>query len=224
MRVRVMWIVLAVVGWGGRAPTPTLPRPAPAVIPADDLAAAKSDAPHSDGDDARLAAKDPRIVDLDIIRIRITSKGVGGDGEVTTVASTDLFRRANEAAKAGQTKDAIARYRNLVEEFPDSLYAPTALFNIAAIYDGQADLPATITTLRELVTGYPNARESIEGHLYIAAVQADHQQWAEASATLDAVLARANLTYADRIEAPATAAGPAMRPGRSTDPWCGSTS
>jgi tetratricopeptide (TPR) repeat protein len=141
------------------------------------------------------------VVDLDIIRIRASSKGVGGDTELTSVASADLFRQANEAAKAGNTKDAIGRYRQLVTEFPDSQYAPVSLFNIAAVYDHQGDLPATISALHELLTTYPNARESIDGHLYIAALQADHRQWPEAVATLDAVLARANLTYADRIEA-----------------------
>ena len=88
-----------------------------------------------------------------------------------------------------------------MHEFPDSLYAPVALFNIAAIYDGRADMPQTIATLRELVQTYPQSRESIEGHLFIVALQADKQQWGDALATIDAVLARQNLTYADRIEA-----------------------
>jgi hypothetical protein len=35
----------------------------------------------------------------------------------------------------------------------------------------------------------------------MAALQADHQQWAEAAATLDAALARTHLTFADRVEA-----------------------
>ena len=48
---------------------------------------------------------------------------------------------------------------------------------------------------------YPNARESIDGHLYIAALQTDHDQFADALATVDEMLARTNLTYADRIEA-----------------------
>jgi tetratricopeptide (TPR) repeat protein len=171
------------------------------VTPAHDLEVAKDAAPKADPSDTRLDAKDPRVIDLDIIKIRATGKGIGGDTELTSVASADLFRQANEAAKAGNTKDAIARYRQLIAEFADSQYAPVSLFNIAAVYDGQGDVTSTITTLRELVATYPNARESIEGHLYIAAVQADHKLWADAVATLDAALARANLTFADRIEA-----------------------
>jgi tetratricopeptide (TPR) repeat protein len=198
-----VWLLLIVSACGGRGSTSTLPKQplSPPIKPAADLADAKANAPRADPGDRGLTAKDPRVVDLDIIRIRASAKGVGGEPELTSVASADLFRAANEQAKAGNTKDAIARYRQLIAEFPDSLYAPVSLFNIAAILDGQGDRPATITTLRELVATYPDARESVEGHLYIAALQAESQQWPDAVATLDAVLARSNLTYADRIEA-----------------------
>jgi TolA-binding protein len=194
-------LLLALASACGGASKPSTIVTAPPIKPASDLADAKQGAPKADPGGHDLTAKDPRVVDLDIIRIRASSKGVGGDTELTSVASADLFKQANEAAKAGNTKDAIGRYRQLVSEFPDSQYAPVSLFNIAAVYDHQGDLPATISALHELLTTYPNARESIDGHLYIAALQADHQQWPEAITTLDAVLARANLTYADRIEA-----------------------
>src|SRR5262245_10342956 len=199
-RCTLALIAAAAAACGARAASPTLPARTP-VQPADDLAAARNAAPRVDASAGGLAAKDPRVVDLDIIRIRATGTGVGGDPELTAVASADLFRDANEAAKDGRHKAAIQTYRQLIAEFPDSIYAPLSLFNIAAIYDKQGDLSATIATLRELVDTYPNARESIEGHLYIAALQADHAQWQDAATTLDAVLARANLTFADRVEA-----------------------
>lgn len=201
MRFALLASLAVVAACGGASKSSTLPSASPPIKPASDLADAKQGAAKADPGSNDLTAKDPRVVDLDIIRIRATSKGVGGDTELTSVASADLFKQANEAAKAGNTKDAIGRYRQLVSEFPDSQYAPVSLFNIAAVYDHQGDLPATIAALHELLTTYPNARESIDGHLYIAALQADHKQWPEAISTLDAVLARANLTYADRIEA-----------------------
>ena len=117
------------------------------------------------------------------------------------VATADLFREGTQAAKAGETERALSIYRRIVAEFPTSRYAPVSLFDIAAIYDGRADLPQTLGALRELVAKYPEARESVEGHLFIAALQADHEQYADAAKTLDELLARTNLTYADRIEA-----------------------
>jgi tetratricopeptide (TPR) repeat protein len=95
----------------------------------------------------------------------------------------------------------MARFRQLVREFPDSIYAPISLFNVAAILDGQGDYKGTVATLLELVQTYPDAHESVEGHLYIAALQAEHKEWADAAATLSDVLVRKNLTYADRVEA-----------------------
>src|SRR5438552_5984269 len=101
MRVAQLLILLAACG--GHASSPTLPKPAPA-IPADDIAAAKTGATHTDG--GKLAAKDPRVVDLDIIRITATSKGLG-EHEATAVATADLFREATQAAKAGRTQEAM---------------------------------------------------------------------------------------------------------------------
>jgi TolA-binding protein len=200
MRSLLPVVLLFVAACGGRTAKSTLPTQTPAVAPARDLADAKNGAP-TKPTDAHLVAKDPRIVDLDIIRITASSRGVGGDPHMDHVATADLFKQANDAAKAGETERAINLYRKLVSEFPESQYAPVALFNVAAIYDGRSDLDATIATLRELVKAYPAARESIDGHLYIAALQTDHDKFADALATVDEVLQRQNLTYADRIEA-----------------------
>lgn len=195
---RALVVIVLLAACGGPAKKDTLPT-APPIAPADDLALAKSGAPKADPSDSSLTAKDPRVVDLDIIKIRAT--GPPGSDTMTSVASADLFRMANEAAKDGRTDSAIQQYRQLIHELPDSLYAPIALFNIAAIYDGRADLAQTIATLRELVQTYPQARESIEGHLFIVALQADKKQWSDALVTVEQVLARTNLTFADRIEA-----------------------
>ena len=186
---------MVVAACGGRAAAPVIPR-APAEAPARDLQAAKPTAPNGDG-----ATTDPRVVDLDIIRITARETSPGGERATEQVATADLFRRAGEFAKLAESEAAIGLYRQIVEEFPESKYAPVSLFDIAAIYDGRRDLPATISALRELVHKYPASRESIDGHLFIAALQADHEQYSDALATLAEILARTNLTYADRIEA-----------------------
>ena len=193
------WVVLVLVaGCAGRAAAPTLPR-APAVAPAHDLGAAKPAAPPAHAD--AQPAKDPRVVDLDIIRITAHPTGVGGDAEMNAVSTSELFEQAEAEAKAGRTEHASALFRQLVTEFPKSRYATVALFDIAAINDGRGDTEATIAVLRELLTTYPASRESVEGQLYIAALQADKNRFADAVTTLDAALARSNLTFADRIEA-----------------------
>jgi predicted negative regulator of RcsB-dependent stress response len=193
--MRSLLLVMVVAACGGRPAPSTLPVRTPTEAPAHDLAQGKPDRPAD-----HPAAKDPRVVDLDIIRISAKETSPG-NLELEHVATADLFKQANEAAKSGATGQAMALYRRIVTEFPESQFAPVSLFNIAAIYDGQGDLANTIATLRDLVKAYPDSRESIDGHLYIAALQAQHEQFAEANATLDEALARPNLTYADRVEA-----------------------
>lgn len=196
--MRSLLLVMVAAACGGRPAQPTLPVRTPTVAPAHDLAAGKPDRPA----DQPAEQKDPRVVDLDIIRISAKETSPGNI-ELEHVATADLFKQANEAAKSGATGQAMSIYRRIVNEFPESQFAPVSLFNIAAIYDGQGDLPNTIATLRELVKAYPQSRESIDGHLYIAALQADHSEFAAANTTLDEALARPNLTFADRVEADA---------------------
>jgi len=195
MRTAVLAIALVACA---PPPRPPVVPSAPAVAPARDLATAK---PRTPPDAAEQAAKDPRVVDLDIIRITATQQGVGGEIQAESISTGDLFKQATEAVKAHDTERALGLYRKLVADFPDSKYAPTSLYDIAAILDGRGDPEGTIGTLHQLIATYPHSREAVDGHLYIAALQADHAQWADAIATLDAILARPDLTYADRIEA-----------------------
>src|SRR4051812_17823858 len=137
----------------GAAPRPVAHAADTGVAPARDLADARAAAPAAPAQHDRdaLPARDPRVVDLDIIRITARTPAPGGEPELTSVASAALFQQAGAAARAGRTREAIGLYRQLVTEFPESQFAPVALFDIAALYDGQADLTATLTALQELV-------------------------------------------------------------------------
>jgi tetratricopeptide (TPR) repeat protein len=201
MRRRWLPAVIAFGACAARPAAPTTPAipAAPSAAPAHDLATARPSTPREHG--GKLEAKDPRVIDLDIIRITAHARAPGAEPELDDVATGDLFRQANAASKSGATDQALALYRRIIVEFPESQFAPVSLYNSAAIYDGRNELEPTIETLRELVAKYPDARESVDGQLYIAALQAEHEQLADAIATLDAALTRTNLTYVDRIEA-----------------------
>lgn len=189
------FIPVLALACGGAKPTLAIPQGTSAA-PAIDLAHAKSSAKPSD---VTTAGDDPRI-DLDIIRITASSKGVGGEATAEHVATADMFKQANEFVKAKSSESALALYRKIAAEFPDSKYAPVSLFNVAAILDSRGEIDATIAALADLVQRYPDSRESVDGHLYIAALQAEHKRWQAAAATLDEVIARPSLTYGDRIE------------------------
>jgi tetratricopeptide (TPR) repeat protein len=171
--------------------------------PASDLAGAKPASPPNSPSETHPGSgpNDPKVVDLDTIRIQVVSRTPGGETEMTSVATADLFNGASAAWKEGHGDVAIGSFRRLVAEFPDSLYAPLSLHNIAAIYDQRGDLDTTITVLRELIAAYPSSRKSVEGHLYIAAILAEKKRWPEAVSTLEQALARTTLTFEDRVEA-----------------------
>ena len=129
-------LLMVLAACGARASTPTIPVQPTHEAPAADLARAKETAPVGKADGE---AKDPRVIDLDIIKITASTRGVGGEVVAEHVATADLFKQANDAAKAKESERAIALYRRIVSEFPESKYAPISLFNIAAILDGRGD-------------------------------------------------------------------------------------
>lgn len=178
--------------------------PAEGSAPAADLASAKPahpPAPPAGEQTASGQAPDPRVIDLDTIRIQVVGRTPAGEAEMTTVATADLFNEASAAWKNGQGDAAIGMFRRLVSEFPDSGYAPLSLHNVAAIYDRRGDTSATIAVLRELVAAYPQSRKAVEGQLYLAAILAELKQWRPAVTALEQALAMSGLTYADRVEA-----------------------
>lgn len=192
---------LLILGCGGAAPHPV--SPGGSAAPATDLAGAKPATPSDAPSDARpgSSSSDPKVTDLDTIRIQVVSRTPAGETEMTTVATADLFNEASAAWKNDRGDHAIGLFRRLVTDFPDSSYAPLSLHNIAAIYDKRGDVVSTMTTLRELIAAYPASRKSVEAHLYLAALLAERKQWGETVTTLDQALARTSLTYADRVEA-----------------------
>src|SRR3954468_14119986 len=128
---------LTVLAGCGAAPARPIAHVAAGVTPARDLAAARGAVPERGEQGARgardaRAARDPRVVDLDILRItaHISPDAPGAEPEMTSVATADLFQRAGAAARAGRHREAIGLYRQLVAEFPESKYAPVALFDI----------------------------------------------------------------------------------------------
>jgi TolA-binding protein len=199
-------LVLAACGGAGGHGS-TLPGGAagkPGSNPGDDLARAQAGAtPGQDTGDPRLGAgsQTPEVHDLDQIRISVIGHDAAGDPEMNAVAPAQLLQDGTKQLADGHLDAAIAVWRRLVDEFPDSTYAPIALWNIAAVHEKRGDPTAEIAALRELVTKYPTRREAVEAHLYIAALQSERDRFAEAKQTLAEVLARTDLTYSDRVEA-----------------------
>lgn len=195
LRSSLLAMLLALAACGG-SPAPRATLPTSSQAPARDLASAKPETA-----EPATATPDPRVIDLDTIRIQVVGKTPTGETELTAVATADLFNEASSAWKQGQGDTAIGLFRRLASEFPESSYAPLALYNVAAIYDRRRDLSATIAVLRELIAAYPAARKAVEARLFLAALLAEQKRWIESVSELDGALASSSLTFGDRVEA-----------------------
>ncbi|MBP9206636.1 MAG: tetratricopeptide repeat protein [Kofleriaceae bacterium] len=192
---------------GGAGRTPKAPTP---VVtggnPHDDLARAKGgvtlDPDGADDPRAGTTAKAGPI-DLDEVKISVIGVDAAGEPELGAVAAMDLLRQGARALEAGRFDEALARFRQLVTDFPTSKLAPLGLWNLAVTHDKRGDLDAEMAALRELVTSYPQVRESVDAHLHLGALLLHTRRWAEAERTLADALARTSLTWADRLEAAA---------------------
>jgi len=195
-------LVAALAACGGHAPRPL----GPSSAPASDLKGAPS-GPAAPGSSDRRAGtatvspREPAVHDLDVIHLEVVGRDPHGEPVLDAVAPGPLLEKGNTALAAGKQEEALASYRKLLSDFPDSKLAPVALFNVALVHEARADWDQAIATYRELVKTFPTGRESIDAHLRIAALQAEHSKWRESIATLTEVLARNDLTHADRVEA-----------------------
>jgi TolA-binding protein len=187
---------------GGNAPRPM----SPAATPATDLADAPASPAPAGGGDRRpgtggITPRQPSVVDLDVVRMEVVGRDAKGDPIVEAATPGPLLEKGNAALAAGKQDEALGLYRKLVADFPESRLAPVAPFNIGLVFESRADWNGAIAAYRELVTAFPTGRDSLDAHLRMAALQAEHRMWRDAAATLDEILARTDVTHADRIEA-----------------------
>lgn len=195
-----------VAACAGRAARPTAPVPGPATTdraPAADLAPGADRVAPGDVDARPGTGPAGGPIDLGEIKLVVTGKDAAGEPRITAVSPTILLDQAQAELDAGQPARAVATLERLAREFPSSPLAPSALFDVGRLHEQQADRVAAIAAYRDLVARYPTGRESKEGHLRIAALEADHRDWADAGRTLDEILARVDLTHGERLEAQA---------------------
>jgi hypothetical protein len=210
-------LVGALGGCGGAAPRPVVPAPVGGLAPADDLGAAADGAKATPG--APGAATDPRADAVDLGTIQIKVVGTGADGEPQLVATEPglLLERGAAEAKAGRADAAIATFRELVRDFPDSPAAPVALANIAIVEEGRRNIDGAVGAWLERALEYPAGRDALEAHLRAAALEAQRSGWPVAEGILGDITARADLTYADQLEVWARLGYVQMQQGKDAD-------
>jgi tetratricopeptide (TPR) repeat protein len=140
-------------------------------------------------------------VDLGTIKSDVVGSTPGGEAELETYSDATLLADGNDAMMKGEVAVARGHYQKLLSEIPDSALAPLAMFNLALLHERLAEWDQAIATYRDLVARYRTGRDVVDAAMRVGAVLTERKRYAEAERALDEVLARHDLTHADRIEA-----------------------
>lgn len=150
---------------------------------------------------ASAPAATDEVIELEPLRIEVVRDEITGETTFEATDARSLFDAGNEALVTGKHEEALGRYDRLLADFPDSSLVAPALYNAGLAHEAAGDFDAAIARYRELVRRQPTGRDSIDAHIRAAAVLAERERWTEATETLTEVLARADLSPSDRLEA-----------------------
>lgn len=173
------------------------PRPGtPAAVPA-----AGTTSSESQGDPGDAGSAGTRAVRLDPIRIDIVEPGKeGGDARVYDAKS--LLEEGNDALMQRKYDEAVASYRHLLADFPDSRLVVAALYNSGLAFEGKRDYGSASERYQQVIEKAPaGSRDMLDARFRLGSVLSEAERYAEAVPVFEAVLASGELGPEDRIEA-----------------------
>lgn len=113
----------------------------------------------------------------------------------------DLFGRASTAYREEIYKEAAKRFVQVADEFPNSEYAPPALYNAALAMERQNDFQNAATLYERLISSYPDAADITDALFRLTRAFEALEMWAEADQSLDKLLTeRSDLESIERVE------------------------
>lgn len=173
---------------------------APGSDAASDAASAASSTDASIGDGPAPATRQPRVIDLEPIRIEVVGRDGAGRPHLDAFDARTLLDEGNAAMAEERYDAAIVHYEKLLAVFPDSRLAPAAIYNIGLAYEGKGDYDAAIRQYRILAGDEDLDRDAVEAAMRVGGLLAELERWTEARQALQEVLARPDLTHDDTIE------------------------
>jgi tetratricopeptide (TPR) repeat protein len=141
-----------------------------------------------------------RVYDLEALRIEVAGKAADGEPELVAYDAQALLDAGNDALARGRADEAATRYEKLVREFPESRLVAAALYNLGLAHEARGEHERALALYRRLAADEALERDAVDAHVRMAAVLAALGRWSEARQALVALLARRDLTHADRIE------------------------
>ncbi len=98
-------------------------------------------------------------------------------GETSTVSNAlEAMNKAREAQENGSNAAALSYYKTVVADYPESIFAPEALYQMGVVYLKRGQFPSAYECAQEIVKNYPdyqNFKRVIELEFNIASQMQD---------------------------------------------------
>jgi tetratricopeptide (TPR) repeat protein len=123
------------------------------------------------------------------------------DGEVEVLDPASLFERAGAEYGEKEYARAVADFDRVAQDYPDSRFVVPSLYNAGLALEAEGDLSAAAARYRRITAEHPEDKDVLDAWYRLGKVYADAKNFAAAVETWAQVLARKDLSLADRIEA-----------------------
>jgi len=142
----------------------------------------------------------PRTVEMDEIHIT-AERSDSGNYDFQVYDASELFARATDLLNHDRCTEAVALYDKLDQEFPDSDYVSAALYNAGLCLQQTRALDAARDRYLRLRERAPDSPDIKDATFQLAEVLVDLERFQDGVAISDELLARADLSSEERLEA-----------------------
>lgn len=155
----------------------------------------------SHGPQVRSGAGVAAVTNLEMEPLQLEVGRPGSEAEIFDAPT--LFEEAGQHLDGDRYADAAASYERLLKNFPDSPYAPPALYNAALSYEGLGRYADAAERYRKILADYSASKQVKDALFRLGACYAETGRWVASSEIYGQAVQRADLTLGDRVEATA---------------------
>ena len=146
-------------------------------------------------------AQSGQVTNLEMEAVQIeVSRGANGSDELVAFDAPTLFEEGGAHMDGNRFAEAVTSFDRLLKNFPDSGYAPPALFNAALSQEILGQFADAATRYRQVTEQFPSARVAKEASLRLGACYAELGHWPASIESLEAALKRPDLNLSERVE------------------------
>ncbi len=149
---------------------------------------------------APVAATPNQVVTMEAVRI-VAKHDDRGQYSFESYDAEELFSRANGELDAGRCPEAIALYDRITAEFAASRYASAGYYNAGLCLARLGDREGALQRFESLLSRLPESPDVKHAAFQVGHLRADLHDWQPALEQAEALLARADLDAAERVEA-----------------------